>query len=251
MTRNRSKKVVSPSTTSTKSATESPSTATTADTQPKALMNVTSPVSDSSPIRLTNEELQVIITKSVNSAIASLSQSLKAKLDAQADVIEKLSKRLDESEEQVNRLEQYTRRNNIRVVGLDVAAEESCANAVAHFLSANLRDRNGDAITVRVQDIEIAHPLPSRRPAAASAANSTSRKPTIIVRFFSRTVRDVIIRARRSLKDRGVSLWEDLTQKNVARLRELQNDDQYVAAWSWQGRLFARKSETDDPIRIH
>ena len=72
----------------------------------------------------------------------------------------------------------------------------------------------------------------------ASASAVTIRfKPSIIVRFYRRTIRNDIIRARRALKGSAVSIREDLTRLNQALLNRAMNHPRVDRAWTWNGKI--------------
>ena len=72
----------------------------------------------------------------------------------------------------------------------------------------------------------------------ASASAVTIRfKPSIIVRFYRRTIRNDIIRARRALKGSAVSIREDLTRLNQALLNRAMNHPRVYRAWTWNGKI--------------
>jgi UDP:flavonoid glycosyltransferase YjiC (YdhE family) len=162
--------------------------------------------------------------------------------------LEKLAK---ESETKANENEQYSRRNNLRVWGLQLGSGEDAATAVVR-LANNLivKDKNGGRLVVREEDLEVAHtlraPLPRPPPAspAASASEDQPAKTTttpppnpIIARFVNRSVRDAIIAARRQLKETGISISEDLTPKNAKLLTSLKKSVKVQEAWSWNGKI--------------
>ena len=85
---------------------------------------------------------------------------------------------------------QYSRHNNVRIKGLQVTSSDDCHTTVADFIQKNLH------LHIGVDDIEVAHTLPTRSTRANqhTAANSSdSRSSMIIVHFWQRDVRDSVI----------------------------------------------------------
>ena len=134
-----------------------------------------------------------------------------------------------------NDAEQFSRRNNLRVLGLTLNPTDDGRSVVTSFL----RDKFG-LHDVSPNDIEAAHPVPVRQRNAdsASASHSTSSDP-VIVRFRSRELRDKVIRMRRKLKGSRFAIAEDLTALNMQTLNRLRNNPDVVKSWSWNGKLFA------------
>ena len=123
---------------------------------------------------------------------------------------------------QVNDLEQYGRRSNIRIFGISIHENENCAEKVVAVLKDKL---NYHELTV--SDIENAHPLPTK-----SASADQNAKPAVIVRMKSRQVKEAILKKRRALKGTGITISEDLTTLNVLLLNRLRNDSRVVDSWS-------------------
>jgi hypothetical protein len=111
-----------------------------------------------------------------------------------------------------------------------------------------LRSRLGIADLVP-DDIEAAHTVPSHtttavnRPEAGPASDQqqplSQMEPAVVVRFMSRSQRDLVIRQRKSLKGTRVTISEDLTALNIRTLNRLRNHEHVQKCWSWNGRLFA------------
>lgn len=155
-----------------------------------------------------------------------------------------------------NDVEQYGRRNNIRIRGLKLRHGEECQTAVAMFFNENLQ------VNINREDIEAAHILPTRSdnsaesvpPSSASASSSTQSRqrapPTIIVRFKKRDVRDSVLRKRRLLKNSSVSIVEDLTTLNSQTLNRVSKDPKTATAWTWNGKIYVLTKSGDKlPVR--
>ena len=211
--------------------------------------------SDPPKISITEDELEIMIQKATQSAIATVRDFFNEKLEEQQSIIneqrkiidsqqetlrrnqqelEEIRGKLDQNASENNRLEQYSRHSHLRLYGLKYTGD--CKDAVAAFISRNLKSRDGAPLVVTVKDIDAAHPLPVRNrntpPTGAEVA-------PIIVRFHARDVRDAVIRARKQLKGNVVSIAEDLTSRNAKLLRKLRDMKDYEA-WSWEGKIYAK-----------
>jgi hypothetical protein len=138
-----------------------------------------------------------------------------------------------------NESEQYSRRNNLRIKGLNLARGEGTdyQKAVVDFVRSNLNLR------IDENDIETAHPLPTRSAPAdgGQQATATNRgnESTVLVRFRNRSTRDNIISRRKQLKGTNKAIVEDLTNLNVETMNRLRKHELVEKTWSWNGRIYA------------
>ena len=140
----------------------------------------------------------------------------------------------------INNLEQYSRRNNIRISGVFDKGEESqseTTNIVVQVLNENIDDLN-----LERDDIDVAHRLGKIRP---------GERRNIIVKFVSRLTRDKVMRSRRVFKGSNIFLNEDMTKINnkvLACLRK-KMPSAVEQAWIHKGSLFYKsKSNTVHPV---
>ena len=131
----------------------------------------------------------------------------------------------------LNDLEQYSRRNNIRIFGVrDNKKYESLKeteNIVINLL------RNKLNLNFGPEDFEICHRI-GRYTEGANRA--------IIVKFLYRKSKILTISERKKLKDTGITISEDLTHKNVRRLNDIKTLSCVESCWSRDGRLYAKNS---------
>ena len=128
----------------------------------------------------------------------------------------------------INDLEQYTRRNSIRIHGMSERGRgryrENTNRIVADFLYNDLGLE---------PDIEIAHRVGVK-------SRDPNKPRTIIVKFVRRSDElDVMLR-RKSMKGKGVSISNDLTIRNVNLINEVREHERIEAAWSWDGKVYAK-----------
>ena len=147
-------------------------------------------------------------------------------------------------------LQQYSRRNNIRVFGIPEKPDEE-----TDALVCSIAERIGVGITT--QDIDRSHrvgrrePQPSqpRPPSYASAArsNQSTQNPPrpIIVKFISHKAKLAFIRNRRKLKGSKVVVAEDLTKKKATLLSQTSRNEKVSTAWTTDGRIFAMIKTTN------
>ena len=198
---------------------------------------------DSISVTLSKDELDKMIQTAVAGVVETTSKFLMTKIEAQNKVIQGLQARVVEVENYANRLEQYTRRCNLRIHGLRADGRESYKEAVAKFISSKLKDKDGNAVTVSASDLDAAHPLPPRQVASGASSGPLPKpKDQLIAKFHSRELRDKVLIARRSLAGSGIAITEDLTQRNANRLKQVKDQEDVESAWVWLGSLYVKKS---------
>ena len=201
------------------------------------------------------EEIDELVSKAVENAIRSSTalfntklSELREKCAAQENKIDRLEERMKKMELAYNNIEQYSRRSHLRIKGLKVGRNSDCKTEVVAFINnrLKLKDHTGALFHVSRQDIDAAHPLPSRQPSEESALQPL---PTIIVRFHARDVRDAVLKSRRQLKGTNITITEDLTSKNAKLVAELKKRPGVEASWSWGGKIYAKHHDSSHPKR--
>ena len=120
-------------------------------------------------------------------------------------------------------LEQYGRRNNLRINGIPEKADENTTELVKTLANDKL------GVSLDDRDFDRSHRVgkPGARP-----------RP-ILVKFTNYTARNLVIKQRRKLKGSRISINEDLTKKNQDLLKKTAQQTGVVSAWSSDGRNFA------------
>lgn len=160
-------------------------------------------------------------------------------VDSIAKELEEIKKMNRNNSLHSNDNEQFSRRNNLRIRGLQVPEGQDCVPAVVNFIRTRLHK------TVEAGDIDIAHSVSRRQNEASSATGTNVTVPhqtvesSTLVRFSSRSVRDDIIRRRKALKGSRFSIVEDLTVLNMQTMNRLNRSDSVRKTWSWNGKLYA------------
>ena len=138
-------------------------------------------------------------------AAAQVAQLKATTFDAKPDDTSKLFSLL-----QSDANEQYGRRDNIRIFGLDEAKDENPYDVVVHVAKLV-------RVNIKKTDISVCHRLPSRR----------GKKP-LIVKFVRRETKFEIMRNKKKLKEGEHQIYinDDLTplrSKISAKLREIED----------------------------
>ena len=137
-----------------------------------------------------------------------------------------------------NATEQYTRKNNIRINGLQLDRNSPCAEQVAMWMSSRLR------VQTTVADIEAAHVLPQ-----SPAERASGKPPTIIVKFVRRDLRDRVVKARSALRGTRFVINDDVTKLNYKLLQRVRNQHPELSAWYYNGKCFIKRGNTVKKIQ--
>ena len=135
-----------------------------------------------------------------------------------------------------NEVGQYQRRWLVRLHGLKLEEEEHCINTAIKFFDESL------GVKLQQEDIEAAHRLRPR---------NDDKPPCMIVRFQRRDKRQLVINARKKLKDSGMSIMEDLTRENIQLLNRVQNHVSIQQAWAYNGKIFGIPVGSKTRMQFH
>ena len=128
--------------------------------------------------------------------------------------------------------EQYSRKNNIRIIGVPEQTNEKCREVVASLLNKNLNLR------VETAAVGAAHRLPAKG----------DRVRPIIVRFLDSDLKQAVMEKRRALKGSKIVIQEGLCL-DMQRLLNRMNNPSVKDAWAWNGKIFAN-GECGTVIRV-
>ena len=184
---------------------------------------------------------------------------LEAKIAQKDAKIEALECRLDE-------LEQYSKKNNVIVSGLNVPVA-SYADAVSRPLGdassdeeVQIRTRPSvyqrmkadfigilkEKMLVDVAEHEISaiHELPSRSP---------TQGKRVLVKFANSETKRSVMTSRRNLQSTNIFINDHMTPQNAnifKRARDLKRQGKLFAAWTLNGRVFVKNYERTIPKEI-
>ena len=157
---------------------------------------------------------------------------------------QKLQDLVDSQQEQLNilkrannDLEQYSRRNCVRIFGIPEEKDENPDDLVINDIFKKRLE-----LDISPSAIERCHRVGKPDP-------DPEKHRAIIVKFCSYRVRKQVIASRRRLKKSGISIQEDLTMKNQALYRKVYktvkaNPSKVVSTWTSDGRIFAELKTT-------
>jgi len=160
---------------------------------------------------------------------------------------ERMREQLDEREvklkvqgEEINSLEQYTRKNTVRIYGIDDRKKAESYIESAMKVVKLVKDKL--EIDISTADIDIAHRM--------GTFTEDANRP-IICKFVSRSTKYEVIKARRKLKGSSVVIKEDLSRKNAKLLQDTKALESVSKAWSDDGRIIALLKDDTTKVLIN
>ena len=217
------------------------------------------------PIRSTLEDLTTSASF-LSERFDAIEQKVKD-LEITADTVQKennylrletlrLSKIIEEMKDNINDMEQYSRRECCEITGIPETPDEDTNDLVIKV--GALMD-----IELDEDDISVSHRLPTpsyaSRVAMASSSrpNHTTIQPKIIVKFVRKETKELFYTNRKHLRgkttadlglgrysDNGLFISESLTQRNRMLFKEclaFKRKYNYKYIWTQQGRIYLRK----------
>ena len=180
------------------------------------------------------EAVTTAVTTAMTKVMGELTSSMMIPKPSDAESTECFKKEVD-------RLEQYSRRENVRVFGLPEGAgkiEDTSAEVVR--LAADM------GLHMTKENISVSHRLPGR---------GKGPRP-VIVKFVRRSTKVEMLRAKKKLKNvdgrSQVFVEEDLTPLRSRMMRAVRQDPATKSAWSIDGKIFCifRKNGKEEKISV-
>lgn len=190
-------------------------------------------------------ELKAMVIEAVQEALHTLNQEvscLKEENQRLSKSNDDLAKRLTQAEQDNDSLEQYSRRNSIRVSGVPEVASEDTDDVIINI--AQSLD-----VQINRSDIDRSHRVGKidDRGGSDRATGGSRRHRDIIVKFATYNARQRLYRKRKDLRDnedtRHLYINEDLTRlrsKVLFDARCLVRTGKIKAAYASDGKIFVR-----------
>lgn len=137
--------------------------------------------------------------------------------------------------------EQYSRKNNIRLLGLEEQLDENLETKFINCLQENLGEE------VKPDEIEIIHRIGTRRPADRDDQRSTqSTKPqAVIIKLVSNKRKMHLLVKRRQLKGKKLVIVEDMAQDLAKHLKAIKEKHSVESMWFTNGKIkYKLKNDT-------
>ena len=151
--------------------------------------------------------------------------------------VESLRARVQTQSFELDRLQQYSRRDNIRVYGIDETADE-CTNTIIVKLA------NDMGVEIPEQELSVSHRL----------GRKTGKPRPIIAKFVRRDTKTKMMRSKKELRGmsgyRNVFLNDELTTLRSKLVYELKRDETIKSVWTIDGRIMCVQEEGGKDVKI-
>jgi len=192
------------------------------------------------------EDLQNMMTQAIGAAIKPLQDSvtnLQEERTNLRETVEKLSEEIEEKDQQIQKLEttvkvgvddmeQYSRRNNLRIFGVEEQANEDTDKLVI-----DLADKIG--VHLEPYHIDRSHRI----------GKVGERPRPIIVKFVRYAERNALLTDKMNLKGTRVTIREDLTKLRIDLLKSAASHYTNNAVWTIDGVILI-KVGSGRPFRV-
>lgn len=162
---------------------------------------------------------------------------LKEKLDEAVNTIKEIQKEAVDNDKlakeairKANANEQYSRKNNVKIMDLPESSEET-EISLTRLVCELFRDKAN--IILEPQSIEAIHRIPGK---------PNSPKP-LLVKFRNNGVKTNVMKARRSMREIGHRLVDDVTRMNAGLINRLTLHNKIDSAWFFNGSVFGKTVE--------
>lgn len=142
------------------------------------------------------------------------------------DKMEQLQQDKQLLEEKIDRLEQYSRRNNVRLFGIQEMDNENVEEKVISIFKSKLN------INIRAEDIDRMH---------RTGKKVANQHRPIIIKFISYRTKQLVLSNKKKFKGTGYGLQEDLTAKRLIYFKEVQRKVGRKNVWTRDGLIFIQK----------
>ena len=145
--------------------------------------------------------------------------SLSSKLELSTNCLSKAEKNLE-------KLEQYTRRNSVKIFGIPESRSENTDDVVCNLAREKLQ------LDLSISDIDRSHRV-------GDPTKERKHPRAIIVKCCSYRIKNSIIRARRKLKGTHITIQEDLTNIRQELYTKTYKNRKVTSCWTADGKIFA------------
>ncbi|KAB0790208.1 hypothetical protein PPYR_15454, partial [Photinus pyralis] len=165
--------------------------------------------------------IDMIVTRVVDKINVSINDQINAAVDS-------VKRENVFLREKVDALEQYSRRNNIRLFGIPEEKNENIQEVVIDAF-------NNVGIPVTSDSIDRLHRV-------GKSLDSSKTRP-IIIKFISYKSKHMVVTSKRKFKGTKCSIQEDLTVPRLQLLKEVQEIVGRKQTWTMDGVIFAKHKD--------
>lgn len=160
--------------------------------------------------------------------------AIKTQLETTEKSNKKLRKQLDQQDDKIDDLEQYSRRNCLLLHGISESNNETTDDIAINTIVEKLK------VPIKSDDIDRTHRLGKKKQPHDSATGDElrDRRPRpIIIKFCSYAKRSQVFLAKRALKGTNMLITESLTVKRMNLLKDAIASTSVQSAWSQDGKI--------------
>ena len=168
-------------------------------------------------------------TKDLNKKISSLEEenvSLRAELKSINDKIKVIDNRSKSAFSMSNYNEQYSRKNNVKVMDIKESGSETEASLLSEVQT--VFDKEG--VTLDPNTIQAIHRIPGK----------VGHPKPVLIKFFNNTHKSKVMTHRSAFKSRGHRLVDDVTRHNVELIQRLSEHPSIVQSWYFNGSVYGK-----------
>jgi hypothetical protein len=157
--------------------------------------------------------------------------SCNKKIADQAEIIAAQGEQIVALQGSVHFQEQYSRRNNLRVYNSWTEQKDENTDTLIISMAQDI------GVNLAETDIDCSHRI---------GQFTAGKSRPIIVKLATHNKRMELIRARRKLAGRPISIADDLTSVNAkiaAYARELKREGKIIDTWTWEGSVIIKQND--------
>ena len=139
-------------------------------------------------------------------------------------------------EKQIDRQEQYSRRNSILLHGIP-----ECKGEVTHDVVAKIIWKNINDTIITVDDVSRSHRIEKYHP-------QRKNLKSVIVKFARYNVRDRSFSNKRTLKRKQISISESLTKLCSMKLKEARDRYTFANVWTQDSKIMFKD---DNKVKVY
>ena len=148
-----------------------------------------------------------------------------------------MKKQIESLEAALEKQEQYSRRQCLRVYGIPESPQENTDQAILD-LAAKM------GVNLDSRDIDRSHRITPKRQVTQSENQQPHSKPkAIIVKFARYNARNMMYAAKSRLKNTGIVIREDLTPERQGLYFKTLHHENTTRTWSIDGKIFTMTTD--------
>jgi len=175
------------------------------------------------------EKMKAVVEEAVKSALKAVNEEMSQLRQEVADMKQQLAEVGERLVDRTDELEQYQRRNNIRLFGIKEVKDENTDEVVLKLC----REQLG----VELPEGAICRSHRTGKMPSIPGEDGKKRHRPIIVRFTSYQHRRLVFNAKKRLKGSGIVIREDLTSRRLEVYRRAAAQFGGKKTWTQDGRV--------------